>query len=92
MDDTSENDIETSEVIELDRHVRISELTLLPVSRAARLMAVDKSELHHAMDVYVQTNGRDGIAYIERGSGRRLIRAGAIREYLVNQERKVLFG
>lgn len=79
-----------NEVVEMESVGRISELTLLPISRAARLMAVDKTEIYHAMDVWVQSNGHDGLAFIVRGS-RRSIRAGAIREYLVNQERKVLF-
>ena len=82
----------TTEVVEMEKVGRISELALLTINKAAKLMSVDRSEIYHAMDVHVQSGGRDGIAYIERGSGRRLIRAGAIREYLVNQERKVLFG
>lgn len=79
-----------NEVVEMGRVGRISELALLTVSRAARLMSVDKSEILHAMDVYVESNGRDGLPFLVRGC-RRSIRAGAIREYLVHQERKVLF-
>lgn len=80
----------TTEVVEMEKVGRISELALLTINKAAKLMSVDRSEIYHAMDVYVQSGGRDGLPFLVRGS-RRSIRAGAIREYLLNQERKVLF-
>lgn len=83
--------MEAEEIVEVEGVGRVSELALLSINRAAKMMAVDKSEIYHAMDVYVQSGGRDGLAFMVRGS-RRSIRAGAIREYLVSQERKVLFG
>lgn len=79
-----------TEVVEMDRLGRISELALLSVNRAAKMLAVDKVDVYHAMDVYVQTDGHDGLAFLMRRN-RRVIRAGAIREYLLKEERKVLF-
>ncbi len=68
----------------------LNELTILTVNSAARIMGIDKSEIRHAMEIYVQSGGRDGLAFMERGT-RKSVRAGAIKAYLLNQERKVLY-
>lgn len=66
----------------------ICELELLSIDRVAKLLRIGKLEVQHAMTLFVQSGGRDGLAYIERGA-RRCIRAGAIKDWLVAQERKV---
>ena len=65
----------------------ICELELMSVNRAAKLLRVNKNEIETAMDLFKQSGGRDGLAYIAKGS-RRVIRAGAIKAWLIAQERK----
>lgn len=48
---------------------------------------MNKNEIETAMDLFRQSGGRDGLAYIAKGS-RRVIRAGAIKAWLIAQERK----
>jgi hypothetical protein len=79
-----------TEVLDVKSVPAISELKILSVNSAAKIMGIDKGEILHAMEVYVQSGGRDGLAYMERGM-RKAIRAGAIKAYLMNQEKKVLY-
>lgn len=65
----------------------ICELELMSVNRAAKLLRVNKNEIETAMDLFRQSGGRDGLAYIAKGP-RRVIRAGAIKAWLIAQERK----
>ena len=65
----------------------ICELELMSVNRAAKLLRINKVEVENAMDLFKQSGGRDGLAYIAKGS-RRVIRAGAIKAWLIAQERK----
>lgn len=67
----------------------MSELELLSIARAAEILRVNKCELTHAMEVFVQSGGHDGLPFISKGS-RRVIRAGALKAYLIAQERKEL--
>lgn len=65
----------------------ICELELMSVARAAKLLRVRPEDLIHEMEVFVQSGGRDGLPFISKGS-RRVIRAGALKDYLIAQERK----
>lgn len=65
----------------------ICELELMSVNRAANLLRVNKNEIETAMDLFRQSGGRDGLAFISKGS-RRVIRAGAIKAWLIARERK----
>lgn len=65
----------------------ICELELMSVHRVAKLLRVNKGEIENAMDLFRQSGGRDGLAFITKGS-RRVIRAGAIKAWLISQERK----
>lgn len=67
----------------------ICELELMSVNRAAKLLRVNKNEIETAMDLFGQSGGRDGLAYIVKGS-RRLIRAGALKSWLISLERKTI--
>lgn len=82
--------MENTEILDVKSVPEISELKILTVNTAAKIMGIDKSEIVHAMELYVQSNGRDGLPYMERGA-RRSIRAGAIKDYLIHQEKKVLY-
>ena len=79
-----------TEVLDVKSVPEISELKILTIRSAAALLGIDKADITHAMELYVQSNGRDGLPYMERGA-RRSIRAGALKEYLMKQERKVLY-
>ena len=65
----------------------ICELELMSVNRVANLLRVNKNEIETAMDLFRQSGGRDGLAFISKGS-RRVIRAGAIKAWLIARERK----
>lgn len=79
-----------TEILDVKSVPEISELKILTIRSAAALLGIDKADITHAMELYVQSNGRDGLPYMERGA-RRSIRAGALKEYLMKQERKVLY-
>lgn len=67
----------------------ISELELMSVNQAAKVVRLNRGEIQNGMDAYVQSGGRDGLAYIVKGS-RRLIRAGALKSWLISLERKTI--
>ena len=79
-----------TEILDVKSVPEISELKILTIRSASALLGIDKADITHAMELYVQSNGRDGLPYMERGA-RRSIRAGALKEYLMKQERKVLY-
>lgn len=66
-----------------------SELELLSLDRAANILRVRPADIVSAMNLYVQSGGRDGLPFISKGS-RKVIRAGALKAYLIAQEKKEL--
>ena len=67
----------------------ISELELMSVHQAANVLHLNRGEITHGMDLFKQSGGRDGLAYIVKGS-RQLIRAGALKAWLIALERKTI--
>lgn len=65
----------------------VCELELMSVDRAAKILRVNKREIMNWTDKFRQSGGHDGLPYIAKGS-RKLIRAGALKAYLIAQERK----
>ena len=59
----------------------INELQLLSINQSAKLLHINKGEIIRAMDMFQQSGGRAGLAYIAKGA-RRVIRAGAIKNWL----------
>ena len=77
----------TFDVAELKHVAPTSELELLTINRAAKLLHVRPEELVHDMDVFIQSGGRDGLPFISKGK-RKVIRAGALKAYLIRKEQK----
>lgn len=67
----------------------ISELELMSIHQAAKVVHLNRGEIQNAMDKFVQSGGRDGLAFISKGS-RRLIRAGALKSWLISLEKKAI--
>ena len=65
----------------------INELQLVSINQAAKLLHINRGEIIRAMDVFRQSGGRAGLAYIARGA-RRVVRAGAIKAWLIGIERE----
>ena len=67
----------------------ICELELMSVHQAAKVVHLNRGEILNGMDAFVQSGGRDGLAFIVKGS-RRLIRAGALKSWLISLEKKTI--
>lgn len=71
--------------IETIPDLRMSELELLSVARAAEILHVDKREISDACEVYRQSGGKAGLRCFKKGA-RTCIRAGALKDWLISLE------
>lgn len=65
--------------IETIPDLRMSELEILSVERAAKILHVAKSEISDACEVYRQSGGKTRLRYFRKGA-RTCIRAGALKD------------
>ena len=67
------------------------DVELLTQEAAAKLLHIDALKLRHAMNQWVKSSGRMGLAFVQVGARRRL-RRGALRKWLAQLEEMTMLG
>lgn len=62
------------------------QLEILTVVAAAKLTGLDRFKLARAMDLYAQTGGRRGLAFVQPYGRRRMLRRSSLRDWFERQE------
>lgn len=65
----------------------INEVSILSVDAASKILGVNKRDVMNACEVFRQSRGRDGLRCFTKGT-RTVIRAGALKEWLMRLEEK----
>lgn len=63
----------------------ISELEILSIPHAAKILKVDRHEIMDACETYRQSGGKAGLRCFKKGA-RTCIRAGALKDWIISLE------
>lgn len=77
--------MQSNEMVEPVDSLRMSELEILTIPRAAKILRVDRHEIMDACEVYRQSGGKAGLRCFRKGA-RTCIRAGALKDWLISLE------
>ena len=68
------------------------QLEILTVVAAAKLTGLDRLKLSKAMNLYAQTGGRRGLAFVQPYGRRRMVRRSSLRDWFERQEAQARYG
>lgn len=68
------------------------QLEILTLVAAAKLTGLDRFKLARAMDLYAQTGGRRGLAFVQPYGRRRMVRRSSLRDWFERQEASARYG